>query len=604
MTFPQKSVDSFQDEREQQALRYRLLMDRTQDLILFMRMDGQIVEANAAAVATYGYDHETLRRLNIRDLRDATTTPAVPGQMATANSDGILFETRHRRADGTSFPVEVSSIGADLDGERLLISVIRDCTVRYEAKQKLEESEQLLDRAMVAGGMFAFTWVIESGQIDRTESGALVLGGDVPQADTWNRYISSVHAADREHYQELFLGLSPTMASYSTLYRYVRRDGTIAVIEESGAGEFDDQDELVRVRGLAADVTERRRSESERRQLTELLAQTSEPIFVWELDGVITSWNAGAEALYGYTPDEALGQSAHSLLRTIHPIPWQEIRTTLEAEGQWLGALIHHTRDGRQVTVESRKKLAVIDGQRLVMESNRDITEQKRLERMQREFIALAAHELKTPLTSLKGFAQLLQRGVHTESSLETIVKQVNRLDRLVSDLLDISRLDTGRLELRRGELDLVPLLDQLVNEAQASTDIHRLALMHRSEPVLGEWDEDRLTQAFQNLLSNAIKYSPDGGPIEVTIRPGDHEVVVSIRDHGLGVSADDLPRIFQRFQRLDAAKDAAGGLGLGLSITHALVAAHGGRVWAESSGEGHGTTFLVALPTLNEGAA
>jgi len=604
MTFPQKSVDSLRDEPERQALRYRLLMDRTQDLILFMRMDGQIVEANAAAVATYGYDYETLRRLNIRDLRDGSTAPAVPGQMATANSDGILFETRHRRADGTSFPVEVSSMGADLDGERLLISVIRDCTVRFEAKQQLEESEQLLERAMVAGGMFAFSWVIESGQIDRTQSGALVLGGDVPEADTWNRYLSSVHPADRERYQELFLGLSPTAASYSTLYRYVRGDGTIAVIEESGAGEFDDQGELVRVRGLAADVTERRRSESERRQLTELLAQTSEPIFVWELDGVITAWNAGAEALYGYTPEEAIGQATHRLLQTVHPIPWSEIRETLEREGQWLGELVHHTRDGRDVMVESRKKLAVIDGHQLVMESNRDITERKRLDRMQREFVALAAHELKTPLTSLKGFAQLLQRGVQTQSALETIVNQVNRLDRLVSDLLDISRLDTGRLELRRGMVNLVTLIQQIIGEAQASTDRHHLSLDAPSDPVLGKWDEDRLTQVFQNLLSNAIKYSPDGGPIEVTIRPGKHDVVVSIRDRGLGVSPEDLPRIFQRFQRLDAAKDAAGGLGLGLSITHALVAAHGGRVWAESSGEGHGTTLLVALPTLSEGAA
>jgi PAS domain S-box-containing protein len=376
------------------------------------------------------------------------------------------------------------------------------------------------------------------------------------------------------------------------------------VLEESGAGEFDEHGLLLRVRGLAADVTERRHIQAERRQLTELLAQTSEPIFVWELDGVITYWNAGAEALYGYTAAEAIGHAAHGLLQTVHPIPWPEIRDTLEREGQWLGELVHHTRDGRDVMVESRKKLAVIDGQQLVMESNRDITERKRLERMQREFVALAAHELKTPLTSLKGFAQLLQRGVQTRSALETIVNQVNRLDRLVSDLLDISRLDTGRLELRRGTVNLVTLMQQILSEAQASTNRHRLRLDAPSDPVIGEWDEDRLTQSFQNLLSNAIKYSPDGGPIEVTIRPRDHQVVVSIRDHGLGVSAEDLPRIFQRFQRLDAAKDAAGGLGLGLSITHALIAAHGGRVWAESPGEGQGTTFQVALPTVNDRAA
>jgi len=535
--------------------------------------------------------------MNIRDLRDASTASQVSRQMRQANTDGILFETRHRRADGSSFPVEVSSIRVDLDGERLLLSVIRDRSVGYEGLERLQESEQLLERAMVAGGMFAFTWNVATGRIERTGSGALILGGDVPDVDTWERYLASIHASDRDRYAEQLGRLSTQVASYSTMYRYVRHDGTVAVLEESGAGEFDADGMLVRVRGLSADVTERRQVEAERRQLTELLAQTSEPIFVWELDGGITSWNAGAEALYGFTAEEAIGQMTHALLHTIHPIPFSEIRSVLESEGQWLGELIHHTREGRAVTVESRKKLANVEGKALVMESNRDITERKRLERIQREFIALAAHELKTPLTSLKGFAQLLQRGVHSEAALETIVKQVNRMDRLVGDLLDIGRLDTGRLELRRKELNLTEVMAQIVNEAQASSDIHTFRLDAPKEPIVVHADEDRLTQAFQNLLSNAIKYSPEGGSIDIVIKADNDVALASIRDYGLGVRAEDLPLIFQRFQRLDAAKDAAGGLGLGLSITRAIIAAHGGRVWAESDGERRGTTFWVRLP-------
>ena len=176
-------------------------------------------------------------------------------------------------------------------------------------------------------------------------------------------------------------------------------------------------------------------------------------------------------------------------------------------------------------------------------------------------------------------------------------MKQVNRMDRLVGDLLDIGRLDTGRLELRRRQLHLTALMDQIVSEAQASSDIHTVSLDAPEDPIVVHADEDRLTQAFQNLLSNAIKYSPDGGPIEIVMTADNDSALVCIRDHGLGVRAEDLPLIFQRFQRMDAAKDAAGGLGLGLSITRAIVAGHGGRVWAESDGEGRGTTFWVKLP-------
>jgi signal transduction histidine kinase len=212
------------------------------------------------------------------------------------------------------------------------------------------------------------------------------------------------------------------------------------------------------------------------------------------------------------------------------------------------------------------------------------------------EFLSLAAHELRTPLTAIKAYAQLMEgKGEYSPRGLEVIIGRVKLLERLIDDLLDLSRLQIGRLELRCLRVDLVTLAQQVLE--QVDDGKHRLRLEAPPTPVVGVWDSDRLEQVLANLVSNAIKYSPRGEEIAVTIRRLDDRVEVAVRDRGEGIPAEALPRVFDRFYRVPRGETGPSGLGLGLAISKALVEAHGGTITAASAGPGQGSTFAFTLP-------
>jgi signal transduction histidine kinase len=213
------------------------------------------------------------------------------------------------------------------------------------------------------------------------------------------------------------------------------------------------------------------------------------------------------------------------------------------------------------------------------------------------EFLAQAAHELKSPLTALKGYVQLSARRGGADPFSARMVTQVNRLDRLVGDLISVVRLETGQLELVLQETDLITVAESCIGAAQALSVRHVISLERAPASLVGRWDPDRLTQVFENLLANAVKYSPGGGEIRVQIRMVRAEVRVSVHDAGAGIAADVLPRLFERFYRAPSVAREVDGLGLGLTITRSIIEGHGGRIWAESAGEQRGSTFAFTLP-------
>jgi signal transduction histidine kinase len=216
---------------------------------------------------------------------------------------------------------------------------------------------------------------------------------------------------------------------------------------------------------------------------------------------------------------------------------------------------------------------------------------------MQQDFVAMISHELQTPLTSLKGYAQIMQRrGTYNAKAVDTILQQVRRLERLVGDLLALTRLESGRLELRRAPLDLVALVRGIVEQAGLLADRHSVRVELPNEPLMGNWDRDRLTQILDNLITNAVKYSPSGGEVVVSVQALDDAAHVTVRDQGMGIPADVLPYLFQRFYRGPHASSNVQGLGLGLYITRALVDAHGGQISAQST-VGEGTVVTFTLP-------
>ncbi|MBI4495280.1 MAG: HAMP domain-containing histidine kinase [Chloroflexi bacterium] len=214
-------------------------------------------------------------------------------------------------------------------------------------------------------------------------------------------------------------------------------------------------------------------------------------------------------------------------------------------------------------------------------------------------FLGMVVHDLRGPMTAILGSAQMAVRPdaspEHRERALATIGRQVRRMDRLVADLADAARIGAGRFEVQPQPTDLAALARRVVETAAAASARHRVRL-EAPEQLEGAWDPDRLEQVLTNLVSNAIKYSPDGGEIRLSLRRKEGQAVASVVDQGIGLSPEDLQRLFQPFSRLDTAKGFQG-TGLGLYISAAIVQAHGGRLWARSDGAGKGSTFTFTLP-------
>ena len=239
----------------------------------------------------------------------------------------------------------------------------------------------------------------------------------------------------------------------------------------------------------------------------------------------------------------------------------------------------------------------------------RDITGQRDLERLREDIFNMAWHDVKTPLAVVRGHAELLHRRLSSgerdrtdlEADAASIVTHVDRLAELLTTLFDVSCLEAGLLSILRWRTDLAALARE-VTESIRSTAHHEIKVL-ADQDVVGEWDERRLRQALMNLLSNALKYSPEGSTVTVSVAAGARSATVRVRDEGIGLAGTELTQLFRRGYRAEPARNVAGG-GLGLYFSNGIVAAHGGRMWAESLGHGQGSTFCFTLPLREERSA
>jgi len=265
--------------------------------------------------------------------------------------------------------------------------------------------------------------------------------------------------------------------------------------------------------------------------------------------------------------------------------------------------------DGTEIVAQGSAAPVVGDnGARLgAVVTMRDVTAEHELDRQKDEFVAAASHDLRTPLTAIKGWAQLLRQRADADPAragdlraLGAIETQANVIDRLIDELLAASRLRVGEaIALDLTAFDLVDFAGRLVAQAQALAVGHRVRLL-APDPVPGRWDESKLEQIVGNLIANAIKYSPDGGEIEVSVTRDGDEARLVVRDQGLGIPATALPRLFDRYYRVERAGSAGAihGLGLGLFSAQRLTTRHGGRIEVASD-HGYGSAFTLILPLV-----
>jgi PAS domain S-box-containing protein len=348
--------------------------------------------------------------------------------------------------------------------------------------------------------------------------------------------------------------------------------------------------------------------------LASIVASSDDAIISKTLDGIITSWNQGAERLFGYTPSEAIGKPILMLipadLQHEEEVILSRIRRGERIEHY---ETIRQAKDGHLIEISLTISPIVERDGRIVGASKiaRDIGPQKQIRRQleeadqrKNEFLALLAHELRNPLGPIRHAVNILRAKTPTTSELDwatsIISRQADHMARLVEDLLDVSRITRGAIELRRERVDVAAVIKGAVEASSALIDKshHHLKVTVPREPLHVEGDITRLVQIVSNLLDNAAKYTQPGGRIALTATRDDQSVVIQVRDTGIGISAELLPRIFDMFTQAELPMERSqGGLGVGLALVDRLVTLHGGTVTAQSEGKGKGSEFTVRLP-------
>jgi PAS domain S-box-containing protein len=363
----------------------------------------------------------------------------------------------------------------------------------------------------------------------------------------------------------------------------------------------------------------------------EVIAQIDDAVIAIDTEQRVTYFNAAAERQYGIPASQALGYPLSAIYEYRWPHPGDEARAAqaLQERGAWRGRNVHLKKDGTQIHVESAVSvlrdaggaqiglLAVVrdvtervNAERAAAEQRRAAEEASReADRRKDEFLATLAHELRNPLAPIRNALHIMQltgdAAIH-ENARRIIGRQLQQMVHLVDDLLDVSRISQGKVELRRRHVDIAAAVQIAVETSRPLIDAgkHHLTL-HAPPPgtLVVDADLTRLSQVIANLLNNAAKYTPEGGDIEVSVERDGPHAAIAVQDSGVGIPREMIPRVFDMFAQVDRSLERAqGGLGIGLALVKQLVEMHGGSVAAQSDGAGHGSRFVVRMPLVLAG--
>lgn len=436
-------------------------------------------------------------------------------------------------------------------------------------------------------------------------------------------FLARVHPEDQGAVKAAVEGAIGSHEDYSVEFRFQHASGEWRWMDGRGRAVYDDEGRAVSVYGVGLDITERKRAEQARAHLAAIVESSDDAIISKTLDGIITSWNTAASRLFGYTPEEAIGKPIKMLIPPeLHPEEDEIIRRLR------LGERIEHyettrvTRTGEQLRVMLTVSPVRDSSGRIVGASKiaRNITERDRLLESERaarsqaerlshvkdEFLATLSHELRTPLNAILGWSALLRQQAlgpdERTRGLETIERNARAQAQIINDLLDMSRIVSGKLHLDVQAIYLQDVIAAAIETVRPSAEARHLRLQSLLDSTIGRTrgDPNRLQQVLWNLLTNAVKFTPQGGRIQVVLERVSSHVEITVADSGIGIKSEFLPFVFDRFRQADASTTRRfGGLGLGLSIVRNLVEMHGGTVSVRSAGENQGTTFTIALPLL-----
>jgi PAS domain S-box-containing protein len=607
----------------------------------FLDHDLRYVRMNRALATLFGRPAEEYLGRTIMDVIPllATVIEAKVRHVLTTGEAELNWEVTSRQVPQlpeergwlvSYYPVRTS------DGTILGVgTVVVDITERRRAELALRRSEASLNRAQQLAHLGSWERDMATGCLRWSEETCRIFGVD-PRSfgGTYAAFLSYVHPDDRSFVEQALAEALAGNAPYGVDHRIVRPDGVVRVVHEQADVVRNSAGEPVRLLGTVQDITERKQladererllareqaahaeAEAERAWLSAVLDQMPEGVVLYDARGHRRFCNQAYLAL-------SVGETGHvdsygnpTLLDTRlpsgEPMPLTDVPTIRTIErGEIVRGVEAYLRQrgGRLVAViGSSAPVCGPRGERLgTVGVFQDITVLKTLEREREEWISIVTHDLRQPVTIILGYAGLLANKLAQHATpderkaIEYILTSTQNLNKMIADLLDVSRIETRRLTIERRTIDLVQLVRDVVGRTAALLEHHPVRLDVRGEVPPVEADPARIEQVLGNLLSNAAKYGLPDSEIQVVVQSPTDAVEVAVTNRGAGISADDLPRLFSRFQRTrQAMAQQIPGLGLGLYISKGLVEAHGGHIWVESIPNAL-TTFHFTLPLQRE---
>jgi two-component system sensor histidine kinase VicK len=386
----------------------------------------------------------------------------------------------------------------------------------------------------------------------------------------------------------------------------MKKDGTLIDVSLTISPILNSEGKIIGLSKIARDVTAQRSAEVDSKILSAIVASTDDAIISKDLNSIITSWNESACRIFGYTADEMIGSS---ILKLIPPDRQDEEPQILSELKK--GNRVEHfetvrmKKDGTLIHVSLtispiKDRLGNVIG---LSKIARDITEKKLAEKKKDEFIGFVSHELKTPLTSLRSYIQVAlhkSRGENNDFISHALTKaeqQTKKMENMITDFLNISRFEDGQMKIEVSSFDLASTIQSCLEDAGIGRSKHQLSYQGDNH-AMAMGDVEKISLVLTNLISNAQKYSPEGGEIIVSCNKTDNGFMVSVKDHGIGISEADQKNMFQKFYRIKSEKTRfISGFGIGLYLASSIINLHGSAISVESS-VGQGSTFSFSLKT------
>ncbi len=601
----------------------RTLLEQAADAILVCDISGIIIRASEKAFSLLSHDllgHHIdwiFRRFY-----------AVTGKEKSCSSQGNQIKFDAIRNLSIFSGCEISEIADDKSGRSFLLNYSRivegftvlgysislsDITEQKRVEKTLKETRDYLDNLLNYANAPIIVWGPDF-RITQFNHAFERLTGHLA-SEVLGQIIDILFPEGQREYSMHNIQRTVAGERWETVeIPVIRTDGTVRIVLWNSANIYQpDSGQIIATIAQGQDITERKKAEEQIQEQLRILEQAQ--VLVRDMQGTITFWNQGAERMYGYSKEEAIGRKAYDLLLTIFPEPLPEIEHELVQTGKWEGELEHTRKDGKKVNVSGHWTLYRKDSSTppLIIEANTDITERKQaeetlkrytqeLESANKElesFSYSVSHDLRSPLRALDGFSQLVSNDYADKLDdtgkdyLNRIRKASQYMAELIDDILKLSRIN--RADMFRDKVDLAVVARAILADLKASQPDRQVEVLTPSSIVV-YGDQQLLTIALRNLLENAWKFTGkcSQSRIEFGVKPQGVDKVYFIKDNGAGFNMKYADKLFQPFQRLHSEKDYEG-TGIGLAIVQRVIRRHGGRVWGESE-KGQGATFYFTL--------